>query len=1261
MTATYFRVSDGQLRQDWTDTGLIAANDQWSGVPSIEGFLGEDLTSQTGADPRGLSGSSRTQDVIANQTNPNTLSNGGVAEFGGSNPTVALNGSGSADAPYLALYLDTTDVGAVRLSFNLRDLDGSADNAVQPVAVQYRLGDQGDWANIEGGYVEDASTGPNLADKVTPVSVTLPDAALNQAEVQVRVITANAVGNDEWIGIDDILVTAADVAPPPKATVSVAALEADRAEGDAGTTTFTFQVTRSSAEGEATLRYALLTPGGEGQADAADFGGTLPMGEVRFAAGETTATVTIDVSGDTLAEADESFQLALQEAPDGLAITGGPATATIRNDDFTVSRISEIQGRAASSGFVGRTVTVEAIVVGDFQNGDADSTRSLSGFYLQEEGADEDGDAATSEGIFVFQGSLPGDVALGDRVRVTGTVSEYFGQTQISPTAVQVMEAGAVADIDAMAVAVNLPAAGVSTAQDGGYQADLEAYEGMLVRLPQTMTVTEQFNLDRFNEVIVTEGERPAQYTQENAPDAAGYDAHLRDIAARSIVYDDGLNAQNQPIGNLDGFGPYATATAPRMGDTVTGLTGVLDYQWSGNSGSGATWRVRAVEDGSNTFERVNERTTAPEDVGGTLKVGSLNVLNFFATLDENGNTTANGMEPRGANSAAEFERQADKLVNAILALDADVLGLLELENDFLPGSSGNAVEQLVVRLNAVAGADTWAWVDPGTQFVGGDAIGVGFIYRTEAVRIAGGTSVAILDDSDVSADLLAQSTVGGIFNGENTSRAALAVTFEEIATGADFTASINHFKSKGGAGEGADADRLDGAGAWNSQRLLAAQALDAWLATNPTGSGDSDRIILGDLNSYAREAPVQYLVDQGYENLQQRDPGSYSYVFDGQTGSLDQVLTSASLSAQVTGVTEWHINSDEADALDYNLDFGRDPAIFDAAIPVRVSDHDPILIGLNLRPENAAPVLNTGILTLGTGTPLATLTTGLVVASDDTTPAAELVFTLDREPFYGEVLLNGTALEAGGSFTGQDLAEGQVAYLAAAGMATADSFGITVTDAEGATASAGIAVSLPGFDNVQTTPLWGGYWGAIGGRNFLQGTDRADIMTGGLGDDVILGGGGNDTIFGALGNDRILGGDGRDFITGDLGDDWIEGGAGADTIYAGLGDDVLTGGAGDGDILSGDFGRDTYVFRRGDGHDIVQGLNAREGDIIDLRDFAAVLGGVSSWDALRAIPGKVESPRWGGDTVLHLTDTDSLTIRWTNVSQLNEGDFLFV
>ena len=195
--------------QDWTNIGLITTNDDWSGVPGVLGYLGDgDAGSLTAVSPCTTSTTAditTAVDVIANQT-LTTISNGGVAEFHITNPVVAIQGSGTADWPNLQIHLNTTGYQSITVAAQLRDIDGgNTDNAVQPIALQYRVGTTGTWTCVN--TVADATTGPNLATLVTPVNVVLPGAADNQAQVQIRFLTTNAVGNDEWVGIDDITVT----------------------------------------------------------------------------------------------------------------------------------------------------------------------------------------------------------------------------------------------------------------------------------------------------------------------------------------------------------------------------------------------------------------------------------------------------------------------------------------------------------------------------------------------------------------------------------------------------------------------------------------------------------------------------------------------------------------------------------------------------------------------------------------------------------------------------------------------------------------------------------------------------------------------------------------------------------------------------------------------------------------------------------------------------------------------------------------------
>lgn len=331
MTTAYWSLAGGNLSQDWENRGLITTNDDWSGVASIMGYRGDNITGGTGVDPRTLTGDGTvTVNVLANLTAA-TSTSGAVAEIDiGGNNTIALQGSGTADAPGIVLHLDATGRSDVLVSFNVRDIDGTADNAVQQVAVQYRLGESGDWINVPGGYIADATTGPGLATLVTPLSVTLPPEANGQSQLQVRILTTNAVGSDEWIGIDDIVVSSSAGSGDPQPG-ALAIDDVTVAEGDAGTTAMIFTVTRTGGDDGAVSAAWTLNPG---TATAADLAAGQPLsGTVDFLDGQTSATITILVSGDTVIEPTENFTISLSAPTGGATLGDASGTGTITNDD----------------------------------------------------------------------------------------------------------------------------------------------------------------------------------------------------------------------------------------------------------------------------------------------------------------------------------------------------------------------------------------------------------------------------------------------------------------------------------------------------------------------------------------------------------------------------------------------------------------------------------------------------------------------------------------------------------------------------------------------------------------------------------------------------------------------------------------------------------------------------------------------------------------------------------------------------------------
>ncbi len=210
--------------QGWTNTGLITVNDDWFGVPAIMGYRGDDAVAVSGVDPQTiLVDLSTPVDVNANRSDPDVFTTGGVTEFDGiANPVVALTGSGTADFPHIDLRFETSGcpspANTATISYTIRDIDGSADDAIQQVALQYRVGSSGNYINIPAGYVADATTG-GTATQTTFISVPIPVDALGQTQVHFRVMTSNAVGSDEWVGIDDITVICS-VAGGPSPTPS---------------------------------------------------------------------------------------------------------------------------------------------------------------------------------------------------------------------------------------------------------------------------------------------------------------------------------------------------------------------------------------------------------------------------------------------------------------------------------------------------------------------------------------------------------------------------------------------------------------------------------------------------------------------------------------------------------------------------------------------------------------------------------------------------------------------------------------------------------------------------------------------------------------------------------------------------------------------------------------------------------------------------------------------------------------------------------
>ncbi|HEX6301506.1 MAG TPA: ExeM/NucH family extracellular endonuclease [Acidimicrobiia bacterium] len=592
--------------------------------------------------------------------------------------------------------------------------------------------------------------------------------------------------------------------------------------------------------------------------------------------------------------------------------------------------IHDVQGSGADSPFDGDFVTIEGVVVGDYQG---DGENQLGGFNLQEESDDQDTAPATSEGIFVFAPFAP-EVEIGDVVSVTGTVDEFGGMTEITDVT-DVTFNGSAPD-EVTAVELYLPVTDPS---------DFEPFEGMLITFPQDLYTSEFFNFDRFGEIVLTT-ERQFQGTHVAEPGPAANAVAEANALAR-ITLDDTRTAENpETVTHPDGQ-PFTLEHTFRGGDVLQDVTGTMHFGFG-------RYRIQPVYfdqvDGVDgpvvTYSNENPRPTTPDPIEGDVRVASFNVLNFFTHIDDGSDICGptGNLECRGADTSEEFQRQLDKLVAGILALDADIVGIQEIENDIL-GTDGdrahNPVLTLVEELNTAERTEVWAWVGEANHY-NDYPVRNDIIYRIDAVEPVG--------DPIAFAHAAFDSTRPGDI--EPLGRPPLAQTFRQIVDKGSrqpFTVVVNHFKSKGSSCASiGDPDTGDGQGNCNLARVAQSEALLGFVDT--LGEESSGVLVIGDLNSYAMEDPITTLENAGLTDLVEEfiGPDAYSFVFDGQLGYLDTALATRSMLNSVTGTTIFHINADEPDILDYDMTFKSDyqDTLYEP-FAYRVSDHDPVIIGL--------------------------------------------------------------------------------------------------------------------------------------------------------------------------------------------------------------------------------------------------------------------------------------------------------------------------
>lgn len=647
--------------------------------------------------------------------------------------------------------------------------------------------------------------------------------------------------------------------------------------------------------------------------------------------------------------ADFSLSATITPTPSGAAAPDpGPAPGP----EPAVKTIAEIQGTGIESPLAGATVTTTGKVTAVFPTG------GLNGYYVQTAGSGGDvtpANHAASDGIFVYSPATVASVQAGDYVQLTGTVAEYYGMTQLNIGTSAGLAKLTEAAPEVKPTSFTLPAT----------ETFRESLEGMLLAPQGPLTVTDNYSLNQYGEIGLAGGTAPLVQPTAVAPyGTAEHAAVVQDNAARGIKLDDGASTNFLKDAATKALPlPYLTTTDPvRVGSTATFTTNVvLGYANNAWKFQPLTHLTPANAATVQPATFAPTRTDAPAAVGGDLKLASFNVLNYFPTTgdqltgctfyeDREGNpiTVRGGCDARGAANAENFQRQQDKIVAAITKAGADVVTLMEIENSAQFGKNrDDALSKLVDALN-VATPGIWDYVrSPANAppLADEDMIRTAFIYKKAVAEPVG--------ESVIHNDTVAFASA----------RKPLAQVFKPVGGGAgtEFIAIANHFKSKGSAATPDDTDQ--GQGASNLARTAQAKSLLEFATSLQSDKGTDKVFLIGDFNAYAKEDPLNVLTAAGYVNQDDKarnadGSAKHSYLFGGLVGSLDHILASPAANGVVTGADIWNINSVESVALEYSR-YNSNITNYYAPDQFRASDHDPVVVGLDLESTPASVDLN--------------------------------------------------------------------------------------------------------------------------------------------------------------------------------------------------------------------------------------------------------------------------------------------------------------
>ncbi len=581
--------------------------------------------------------------------------------------------------------------------------------------------------------------------------------------------------------------------------------------------------------------------------------------------------------------------------PFALSLLSWQVAASCRTD-FTP--VPQIQGDSSQSPLLGTTLTTQGVVLGTIYPGSKQPA-----LLIQNNQPDDN--PATSEALLIADSSLADLYQPGQLVQITGTVRELSQMTALT-------------NISASAIcAEQQPVPKLQVQLPVAQLTDWEALEGQYLIFPQTLIVNDSYPLARYGEILLAD-RRLMVATEVKKPGTAAQDFETQQ-QRHELWLDDHSTRQNpEPIPYPSG-GLSAKKTV-RVGDEVRAVEGFLVQTKAG---------YRLLPTKAPQFTAANPRNHQPKaKPAGALRIASFNVLNFFTGAGQ----TPQFPTKRGASNAEELVRQQAKMIAALSAMDADIIGLLEVENNGYGADS--ALATIVTLLNQQLGADTFAFVQTAEK-PGTDQIKVALIYRTAAVKQIGQPML----------------NVSGPF--ARGSRAPLVQSFLHQASATPLTVSVNHFKSKGSCPkqQSADSDNNDGQSCWNASRVNAAKTLASWLATNPTGQPTSKQLVIGDLNAYRMEDPVATLEQSGWQHLpgglEKNSAAHWSFVFKGRSGSLDHALATPALAEKLVQFEHWHINADEPAVLDYNMEHKSKSQLKNlyAPTPFRSSDHDPLVM----------------------------------------------------------------------------------------------------------------------------------------------------------------------------------------------------------------------------------------------------------------------------------------------------------------------------